>query len=187
MKGLKKNIALFYSVFVKAYLKVRHGRRIVFGKGIIVNFKFSFRGSGRLVFGNDVNLWAHEESNRFFTYGDDVVIEVGDGCRLNGVTIQAKKGVRIGRKCLIGSSMIIDTDFHSVDYRFRNDHMHVKSARIEIGDDVWLAGQSVILKGVVIGDRAVVGMRAVVTREIPKGVVVAGNPAQVVRELEFSD
>jgi len=48
---------------------------------------------------------------------------------------------------------------------------------------VWAGGQSAILKGVTIGENSIVGFRAVVTRDVPPNVVVAGNPAGVVKEL----
>jgi len=184
MTGFKKKIALFYSVFVRGWVKLRYGSRVSFGRRVILNCKFKFRGKGRLIIGDDVNLWAHEEENRFFTYDKGAIIEVGKGSRVNGVTVQARRGVKIGENCLIGSAMLVDTDFHSVDYRFRNDLEYVKSGKIEIGDDVWLAGQSVILKGVSVGERSVVGMRAVVTKDVAADVVVAGNPARVVKELK---
>jgi maltose O-acetyltransferase len=52
-----------------------------------------------------------------------------------------------------------------------------------IGDDVWVGNGAMILKGVTIGDRAVVAARAVVTKDVPPDTVVAGNPARVVKTL----
>ena len=52
-----------------------------------------------------------------------------------------------------------------------------------IGDNVWVAGRATVLKGVSIGADSVVGYGAVVTSDVPAGVVVAGNPARVVRTL----
>jgi acetyltransferase-like isoleucine patch superfamily enzyme len=54
---------------------------------------------------------------------------------------------------------------------------------VMIGDDVWIGRHATILKGVTIGDRSIVGAGAVVTRSVPPDVVVAGNPARVVRSL----
>jgi maltose O-acetyltransferase len=59
----------------------------------------------------------------------------------------------------------------------------VACAPIEIGENVWLAGQSAVLKGVTVGKNSVVAYRAVVTGDVPPNVVVAGNPARVVKEL----
>lgn len=55
---------------------------------------------------------------------------------------------------------------------------------VEIGDDVWVGGRAVINPGVSVGDRAVVASGAVVTDDVPSDVVVQGNPATVVRDLD---
>ena len=55
---------------------------------------------------------------------------------------------------------------------------------MHIGDNVWLGDGSVVLKGVTIGENSVVAARAIVTRDVPANVVVAGNPARVVKELD---
>lgn len=54
---------------------------------------------------------------------------------------------------------------------------------VKIGSNVWVGGNAVILPGVVIGDNAVIGAGSVVTRDVPPNVVVAGNPAKVIREI----
>ena len=55
---------------------------------------------------------------------------------------------------------------------------------VHIGDNVWLGDHSTVLKGVTIGDNSVVAARAVVTRDVPPNVVVAGSPAKVIKELD---
>jgi maltose O-acetyltransferase len=181
---MKKIIARIISVPLKFYFQLRYFGKVKFGKNVFVNHRFSFSGKGRLVIGDGCNLWAHQEYNQFQTFAQDAVIRIGEGCRLNGTTIQSKKSVTIGKNCLIGSAMLIDTDFHSIDYRHRNDAEFVNSKPIVVGDDVWIAGQAAVLKGVTIGDKSVVGFRAVVTKDVPEKVVVAGNPAVVVKNVE---
>jgi acetyltransferase-like isoleucine patch superfamily enzyme len=58
---------------------------------------------------------------------------------------------------------------------------------VVLGDDVWVGAGAVILKGVTVGDGAVVAARAVVTRDVPADTVVAGNPARVVKRLATAD
>jgi maltose O-acetyltransferase len=183
---MKKLVAKIVSIPLKWIFKIRYFGKVKFGKRIYINHRFKFQGKGKLFIGNDVNLWAHEEWNRFQTFDKNAVIKIGDGCRLNGATIQSKKSVVVGKNCLIGSAMIIDTDFHSTDYRHRNDPKFIESKSIVIGDDVWVAGQSAILKGVHIGDRSVIGFKSLVTKDIPKDVVAAGNPATVVKNLKYA-
>jgi acetyltransferase-like isoleucine patch superfamily enzyme len=70
----------------------------------------------------------------------------------------------------------MDTDFHRVDGRASAD------APVSIGNRVWIGAGAKILKGVSIGDGAVIAAGAIVTRDVPAGALVAGNPAQVIRE-----
>lgn len=181
--SLMKKIAVFWSWPLKLLLWLRYWGRVSFGKGTILNYRFKFRGPGRLKISDNVNMWAFEEWNRFFTYDKNALIEIGKGTRLNGVTIQARKSVKIGKNCTIGSAMLIDNDFHSTDHRYRNDPAHIKVAPVIVRDNVWIAGQAVVLKGVKVGDRSVVGMRAVVTKDVEADTIVAGNPAKPVRRI----
>ena len=58
---------------------------------------------------------------------------------------------------------------------------------IAIGDDVWIGGSSILLPGVSIGNRTVIGAGSVVTRNIPDDVVAAGNPCRVLRPIDGAD
>lgn len=171
------------SLFCRAFFSLRYGSRIVWGKGITMNYRFRFRGPGKLVIGDGVNLWAHQEPNAFQTYHPDAIISIGDRSRLNGTAIHCRKSVTIGEDGLSGSAILLDNDFHSIIFQTRNDPSAIKVAPIVIGKRVWLGGQCAILKGVTIGDEAVVGFRAVVTRDVPTKMVVAGNPAIVVKAI----
>jgi acetyltransferase-like isoleucine patch superfamily enzyme len=181
---MKKIIALKIGNLFTYWFRLRYGKRISFGKNTILNGRFAFRGKGRLVIGDDVNMWAHKEKNEFITLDEDAVIEIGDRCRLNGISIQCKKRVSVGNDCLIGSAMILDTDYHSIHFEKRNDPQFIKVSPVAIKNRVWLAGQSAILKGVTVHDDAVVGFRAVVAKDVPAQTVVAGNPAREITHID---
>ena len=173
------------TAYVVAKYRLLRGDRVQFGPGFQANRKLVIRGPGRVVFGANVNAWAHEERNVILTFGRDVTIRIGSNVRLNGVGLMAKQGITVGDNCILGSTLLVDTDFHSVRRdRATNPAAPVLSAPIAIMDNVWLAGQTVVLKGVTIGENSVVGFRAVVTRDVPPDVIVAGNPARVVRSLD---
>ncbi len=70
---------------------------------------------------------------------------------------------------------------HPFDFELRRKQEYGKP--IEIGSDVWVGGGALILAGVRIGSRSVIGAGSVVTRDIPDGVLAAGNPCRVIREL----
>jgi maltose O-acetyltransferase len=89
--------------------------------------------------------------------------------------------VRIGDFSLFGPAVQIYTPTHPFDAERRRREESGKP--VDIGADVWVGGGAVILPGVRIGSRAVIGAGSVVTRDIPDGVFAAGNPCRVIREI----
>ena len=89
--------------------------------------------------------------------------------------------VRIGAFSLFGPAVQIYTPLHPFDAELRRSQEYGKP--VVIGSDVWVGGGAIILPGVRIGSRAVIGAGSVVTRDIPDGTFAAGNPCRVIREL----
>ena len=111
---------------------------------------------------------------------------IGDGSVINQFThIFASGGVDIGRHVLISSNCSISSVTHPVQATHRSAEPLVMQP-VRIGDNVWVGMGAVILPGVTIGENAVVGAGAVVTHDVPPGVVVAGNPARILRYLDMS-
>jgi len=172
------------SAFWVRWYRLRLGKRVSFGRGFLTNGRLIVRGPGRVVFGDNVNAWSHAEKNVLITYTPDSLITVGDGTRLNGAGIQAYTCVKVGPRCILGSTLLFDSDFHNPDPRLRHDRQAPRpSAPITLGENVWLGGQSAVLKGVTIGENSIVAFRALVVEDVPPNVVVAGNPARVVKQL----
>lgn len=91
--------------------------------------------------------------------------------------------VRIGNDVLFGPAVQIYTATHPQDWRMRRRGLE-SAQPVSIGSDVWIGGGAIILPGVRIGDRSVIGAGSVVTRNVPDAVVAVGNPCRVVREVE---
>jgi len=89
--------------------------------------------------------------------------------------------VRIGDFTLFGPAVQIYTPLHPLNAELRRKQEFGKP--IDIGADVWVGGGALILPGVKIGSRSVIGAGSVVTRDIPEGVFAAGNPCRVIREI----
>ncbi len=122
------------------------------------------------------------ETDNFFHYGSDVCIFEGGRCELHGCSLNAysqlrcKKHISIGSGTIIGRSVQIwDADHHT----FNGDR---EGKDIIIGNHVWIGSGAMILKGVNIGDGAVVAAGAVVNKDIPKACLAAGVPARVIQE-----
>ena len=89
--------------------------------------------------------------------------------------------VTIGDYTLFGPSVQIYTATHPLEAQLRRTQEFGKP--ITIGSDVWVGGAAVICPGVTIGSRSVIGAGSVVTRDVPEGVLAAGNPCRVIRQL----
>lgn len=89
--------------------------------------------------------------------------------------------VRIGDNCMLGPNVGIYTAGHSIEPLDRNKSGY--TIPIKIGNDVWVGGNCVILAGVTIGDNSVVAAGSIVTKDVPKNTVVAGNPARIIKEI----
>jgi acetyltransferase-like isoleucine patch superfamily enzyme len=108
---------------------------------------------------------------------------VGDDVFFNrGSTVYAAELVEIGDNTRIADHVTVhDTDFHEVE-----QGAPVRVAPVRIGRNVWIGRNAIVLPGVTIGDRAVIGAGSVVTSDVPADVVAAGNPCRPLREREVA-
>jgi acetyltransferase-like isoleucine patch superfamily enzyme len=143
--------------------------------------KLIIKGPGTVIIEPNCNFWSHAEPCQLITYTPQAVIHIQSGTRINGATIQARSKIKIGKKCRIGSTLILDNDFHNPHPNKRNSKEDIPTKPINIGNNVWLCGQSVVLKGTKIGDNSVLAMRAVASKDIPLNSLAVGNPAKTVK------
>ena len=102
------------------------------------------------------------------------------------VSIIIENNVLIG-----GSCKFYDTDFHSLDfdqrirpYLYGEEDQKVRSKPIIIEDGVWIGGHCIILKGVTIGKRSIIGAGSVVSKNVPGNEIWGGNPARFIKKIE---
>ena len=112
------------------------------------------------------------------TLRDEAVIRIGDDCGFSGTVIGCEKSITLGKRVRCGANTVItDTDWHTDDPRTSPPEAVV------IEDDAWLDLNVVVLKGVTIGKGSLIGANSLVSRSIPAGVVAAGAPTKVIRNL----
>jgi acetyltransferase-like isoleucine patch superfamily enzyme len=153
---------------------------------------FKARNKGSIRIGNNVTLLSSHRTNRvgltnpvlIETLGDGIV-DIGNNTGASSVVISARNRITIGQYCKIGGNVrIFDHDFHSLEPMVRrtvDDKNNVKSQAVIIGNDIFIGTNSIILKGVTIGDRAVIAAGSVVTKIVPENEVWGGNPAKRIR------
>jgi acetyltransferase-like isoleucine patch superfamily enzyme len=120
-------------------------------------------------------------------------VEIGDNTQLIGPVFMCAEEIRVGARCVLSYNVTIaDCDFHPLDVEQRrldavaNAPQGERSARpllvskpVFIDDDVWIGIGAIVLKGVQIGRGATVAAGAVVSRNVPPGSIVVGNPAVI--------
>lgn len=170
----------------------------------------SIVGNGKITIGDNFCMTSGEHINpissnlqaSIFTETQSSVIHIGDNVGMSSTRIWVHDSLTIGNNVQIGASvLLIDTDTHQIDYKLRRNledgvftgmtddekwkqkRENTKSAPIVIEDDVWIGAQTIVLKGVTIGARSVIGAGSVVTKDIPADCIAAGNPCKVIRQL----
>ncbi len=151
---------------------------------------FKLRQAGSIRIGDHVTFIADTRSNRvgltnpvvLETWGDGE-IEIGDFSGGSSVVISSRSKVVVGQHVLLGGNVrIFDHDFHSVNAEMRRspalDRADIQSRPVMVGNDVLIGTNAMVLKGVTIGDQAIIGAGSVVTHDVPSGEIWAGNPAR---------
>lgn len=114
----------------------------------------------------------------------EATITIGRNVGISSCTISAAERIVIDDDVLIGAGCLIaDSDFHPIAYEDRDIPEKTLNAPIHICAGAFIGARSIVLKGVTIGRGAVIGAGSVVTRDVPPGVIAAGNPARVVRTI----
>lgn len=109
-------------------------------------------------------------------------IRIGKNVFINsGCCFQDQGGIEIGDNVLIGQQVVIATINHDFNPSKR---ANMFPAPVKIGNSVWIGAHATILSGVTVGDNAIIAAGAVVTKDVPQNVVVAGVPAKIIKKIE---
>jgi len=147
------------------------------------------QGHGKIIVGNNVHLSGRSSFTVGGKHYPEPELVIGDDTFIgHNCSIAVNQKITIGNHCLLASGVkISDTDGHPVDFlkRMAKDPVAKEDIKpVIIEDDVWIGTEAIILKGVRIGARSIIGADSVVTRDIPPDVIAAGNPARVIRSLK---
>lgn len=145
----------------------------VIGRG---KHKFQIK-KGKILFDKNVFLYPN---TKISVVGDNKTakLHIGENTNIGDRSeIHVADSIEIGKNCAISWDVcIMDTDYHKF-----NDNI-CKSKPVKIGNHVWIGCRSTILKGVTIGDGAVIAAGSVVTKDVPANTCVGGNPAKILKE-----
>lgn len=160
---------------VQARWVLRHARRVgrraqVLGRPTV--------DATDLEVGDDFKVWSGHRTTLISGWGR---IRIGDRVFVNsGAVLLAVEEIVVGDDVAFANeAYVMDSNSHGLEGR---DHVQ---APVRIGDGTWVGARAMVLPGVTIGSRVMVAAGAVVTRDVPDDVLVAGNPARVVRSLSY--
>ena len=181
MGALVSKIADF-SHIMNAQLRLLGKTKVPFS--VRLRGRLHFSGSGEVVIGEGVSFDGTIVPIELVTYNSGR-IEIGNHTFINyGSSLAARASVKIGSFCHLGHyTFVMDNDQHDV---IKHTELP-QSAPVIIDDHVWIGSRAIILPGVRIGSRAVIGAGSIVTKDIPPRCVAAGNPARVLRHLTELD
>lgn len=176
------NLLIFYfnkvefgRFYVKGIVNVKNGGSIKISSGVRINSGYRYNPIG-----------GDERVNIITQYGGKVTI--GSDTAISNCTFFSRSSITVGKSVMIGGGVkIYDSDFHSLNSSHRSDknldRNHTVSKDIVIKDHAFIGSHTIILKGVTIGKRAVVGAGSVVTKSIPDNEIWAGNPAVLIKRV----
>ncbi len=159
----------FYNIFL---------RRLPISYGALGKLSKKLRAAGAKLFiagiGKNVNI----ETGAIFS--DDLIL--GDNSGI-GVNARIQSGVKIGKNVMMGEDCLFITRNHIFSQTDvpMNEQGLTEINPIVIEDDVWIGSRVIILPGVTVGTGVIIGAGAVVTKHIPPYMIVAGNPARIIR------
>lgn len=182
-------ICFFVNRFKLKLKKIKYGKNLkIYGIVHIYGIK------KRISIGENVILRSGTSTNPLggsdklkLAVSENGIIRIGDNVGISNSCIRSYSSIIIDNDVYIGGDCkIYDTDFHSVKYedRIRYHDYNKKSAPIHIKKGAFIGAHSIILKGVTVGERAVVGAGSIVTHNIPDDEVWGGNPAKFIKKID---
>lgn len=167
-------------IFNKVYLQVSQKSNVKFGDNLVITS------------GDCINPLCRNLRACVYVRGG-AHLTIGNNCGFSSPCIWCDDKISIGNRVNVGGDcIIIDSDAHSLDYRDRSVEFAVSEdvrfskvhhSPVIIEDDVWIGTKCIIMKGVTIGARSVIGAGSIVTKDIPADSLACGVPAKVIKSL----
>lgn len=186
---------------VGSRIKGEKGNDLAAKDSLIKKSEINFTGKGNAIVTSGCEIY----NSTIFLRGEEHTLIIGEGVKLYNVILKIsgvrsiisigknttfgggnivcggeKTHIRIGEACMLAEGLDVwNTDTHSI---FKDGELCNTPANITVGNHVWTGKDVAILKGVTVGDNAIVGMKSLVTKDIPSGCVAAGIPAIIIKD-----
>lgn len=201
--NIMRKLRFFYYLYINRLIltinDVKYGRNLkIYNRFYIIKHK-----NAKLTIGNDFVFTSGESFNplcrnirgAIYLPEENSQLIIGNNVGISSACIWAKESITIKDNVKIGGDCILmDTDAHNLDYQIRAsnlidsqgraiDSTTANSKPIVVENDVLIGTRCIILKGVTIGEKSIIGSGSVVTKSIPANCIAAGNPCKVIKTL----
>lgn len=196
---------MIIKIVIKFYAKYHQRLRIILFRYLSNNINVEgvpnvitptlLLGKGKIVFGKKVTLgyfpspFFYDGTIHIDSRSNTSQVYIGSNVFINNnfhLTCD-KSVITISDNVLIGTNVeIIDSDFHEIDPDKRNSGNHICSS-VFIGKNVFIGSNSKIMKGVTIGENSIIANGSIVTKDVPKNVIVGGNPIKIIKEIKHDE
>ncbi|MFS1953052.1 DapH/DapD/GlmU-related protein [Vibrio breoganii] len=166
--------------------------KIFYRKCRLIRLPISIRNKNKICFGKRFTTGRYCRIDVLSTENKKI-IKIGSNCQINdGVHIAAIESITIGNDVLIASRVFITDHQHGsysgIPHSNASEPVNkrkLSSDPVLIGNNVWIGEGVVILPGITISEDSIVGANSVVTKDVDKGTIVAGNPARVIKKFNY--
>lgn len=159
------------------------------GSNVVLSYPFILGEPEAISIGADTTILANSRLQVYnYLSEGNARIKIGKHCYItHRFCVLAGADITIGDDVLIASDVTIVSENHSFDPEDKIPYMDqkLKSAPVAVGGGTWIGQGVIILPGVTIGERCVIGAGAVVTKDVPAYSVAAGNPAKIIKRYDF--
>lgn len=173
----------------KEYLPRYKRQFLAFGKESVVFHPANIPDRKFIAIGSNVTILPNARMQVYNALtGGNANITIGNNCYIGAsLSVLAGANITIGNDVLIASDVLITSENHGMDVESDMPYMsqRLECRPVSIGDGCWIGEKAVILPGVTIGRKCIIGASAVVTKDIPDYSVAVGVPAKVIRTWDF--
>lgn len=188
---------MYLKYLFKAYIKkniinnFKRKRIGYIGKNAIVEAPFDYGDYPQNIkIGNNTTILKNTRINIYEPFNpDEFSVEIGEGCYIgSGCSILARNKIIIEDKVLMASNILISSENHGINPEIEIPYMDqpLNGSEVLIGEGTWIGQNVIVLPGVKIGMRCVIGAGSVVTKDVPDYCIAVGNPAKVIKKYSFA-
>lgn len=184
---LKRIINCVYNIVYRTHIEIENDEIIKrlgnIGKESWIEYPSKVARPEHVFIGENVKILSNSRLDCYEVDGKIGRISIGDGSYIGyNASFLAGEDIYVGKNVLFASNIMICSENHGKNPENENDYMHqpITGKIISIGDGCWLGEKAIILSGVSVGKKSIIGAGAVVTHDIPDYSIAVGSPAEVI-------